>query len=459
MNVTSDNYNTGAESTHYIKEDESGGCLQNLTDTVAASGSHGTSIYLALGAWATYFCIYGFRKAWCVATWESEDYVFGMEPKSWYTILQAIGYAIGKMIGTFVVSSLPCNYHFRTLLALPAVPIVLWTVLGLLFPLLIPTSIAMFFSPMPLAWCWSLLYRYVEGRDGSDIVGLFISSSFIVGSGAAKSTGKIVLDYGVEEAWMPALVSALYALPLLAACTLVSAAPVPTTAERLRNVPRERMTASQQKNFITSYFPGIVALTLAYAINVAVRDYRDFFQAEIFADLNGGEKVDAAVFTQTEVPVAVAVLLALSGLSLIKNSKKSVLLLICIFVGANALMLSSQLLFKAGYVSGKLWFISLGIGTYLMFVPIGSIFYDRMIGALGTRGTASFMISLSDCFGNFGTVALLIFKALDKESSSRGHEEFFSKFVLVGSSISATCGVLTFIYWRNKLKSCSLTTG
>lgn len=46
--------------------------------------------------------------------------------------------------------------------------------------------VAMFFSAMPLAWAWSLVYRFIEGREQADIIGAFLSASFVLGACDAR---------------------------------------------------------------------------------------------------------------------------------------------------------------------------------------------------------------------------------------------------------------------------------
>ena len=57
---------------------------------------------------------------------------------------------------------------------------------------------------------------------------------------------------------------------------------------------------------------------------------------------------------------------------------------------------SSWLFSQPGQMGGIVWSICTGTGIFLGYVPIGAMFYDRLIGALRCPGTAVFMINAAE---------------------------------------------------------------
>ena len=69
------------------------------------SSEIGLSIYAIIAAFGTYFCMYGFRKPFTVATFEGMAY-WGVDYKLLLVIAQVIGYMLSKFIGIRSISNL-----------------------------------------------------------------------------------------------------------------------------------------------------------------------------------------------------------------------------------------------------------------------------------------------------------------------------------------------------------------
>jgi hypothetical protein len=79
--------------------------------------------------------------------------------------------------------------------------------------------------------------------------------------------------------------------------------------------------------------------------------------------------------------------------------------------------------------------ILVGVGSYLAYVPYGSILFDRMIARAHVIGTAVFAIYVADALGYTGSMAILLFKDLIAGEVTR--LDFFRSFtyiLCVGSS-------------------------
>jgi hypothetical protein len=76
-----------------------------------------------------------------------------------------------------------------------------------------------------------------------------------------------------------------------------------------------------------------------------------------------------------------------------------------------------------------------GFGSYLAYVPYGSVLFDRMIASTGFAGTAVFAIYLADAIGYTGSVGVQLLKDLGDPSATR--LAFFRNFTYLLSVLGA----------------------
>jgi hypothetical protein len=234
-----------------------------------------------------------------------------------------------------------------------------------------------------------------------------LCASFIVSSGAVKSVGAGVMLAGwANEYWMPALTGLLF-VPLLLVCVGGLAIMPPPNAEdeRLR-VARAPMDGAARKAMFLAFAPGLAGLVAVYVGLTALRDFRDNFAVEIWNGL--GYRNDAQIFTLSELPVAVIVLVTMAMLMFIRDNRRAFLAnLMLVAVGLGLAGLSS-LAFQAHLIGPVAWMIALGAGLYLAYTPFNALLFDRFIAASGRTGTAGFLIYVADACGYLSSVALLV---------------------------------------------------
>lgn len=427
----------------------------SLTRRLESLSRNWIAVYLGFTACLTFILVYGFLKAWTVSSWSNVRSIYGVESKTWMLIVHTVGYASGKLASLILISSISPAYRFRTLLTLPLISAYFWLLFGFSGSNPILLVLSVFGSAFFLAPCWSLLYLYVEGRNQSDILGAVLSSSYIVGSGIARCFGQLILDHlDNDESWMPILTCGVYALPFLISALLVSWTPVPSLEEKRENSNRQPMSGRAKAQFLKRYWPGIVAMTLSFMIWTAIRDIRGCFQAELWQELHPElqGQVDSSVFVLTEVPVTLAVLLALCCLNVMRDHRMSMVMQHALLCFGNTAMFVTQLLFQLRLISGATWFTLIGMSVYLCYTPITAMYYDRLVGALRLDGTATFMIDLSDCCGYFGTVVIMTLKAcceLDDDAVVQTTDigPFMNTLIFVGSLVSGTLVVVSSIFW------------
>jgi hypothetical protein len=90
-----------------------------------------------------------------------------------------------------------------------------------------------------------------------------------------------------------------------------------------------------------------------------------------------------------------------------------------VMAGGTGLLAGSSLLLQAELISGFWWMTLIGLGSYLAYVPYGSLLFERLMANTAIVGTAVFAIYLADAVGYTGSVAMLLYKDLAASGMSR----------------------------------------
>src|SRR5579859_4956433 len=402
------------------------------------------TLYASVTSFCLYTCIFALRKTFGVATYEGISY-WGVDFKGWMVIAQVIGYLISKFIGIKIVSELQSRYRTRGILLMVSIAALAW-----LFFAICPRPynlIFLFLNGLPLGMVWSLVFGFLEGRKNTEVLGASLSVSFIFSAGFGKTVGGLVMrDLAVTEFWMPFVSSCLFFLPLLLFLWLLSKLPPPSPEDEVLRTKRRPMTGAERLAFIRTFAPGLVLLILSYALLTAFRDFRDNFSAEIWKSLGFGDK--PSIFTQTETPISIVVLVAIASLMAFRNNR-SALIINHLMVLVGMLMVgASTFAFQHELISPIVWMTLVGMGLYFGYIQFNSIFFDRMLAAFSYAGTVAFLINLADSFGYLGSVAVILYKYFGNSNLS------WLNFFISGGYIVSSAGtifiVLSLIYFRGK---------
>jgi hypothetical protein len=294
---------------------------------------------------------------------------------------------------------------------------------------------------------WGMVFGYLEGRRYTEVLGAGLSVSFIFSAGFAKSIGGFIMrDWGTSETWMPFVASCLFIIPLLFFLWMLDKLPPPSALDEALRTRRQPMDAARRSHFVARFWPGIVLFTLSYMFLTAFRDFRDYFAAEVWNSLGYGDSPE--IFTATELPVSIAVLIVMGSLMLIRNNKTALLVNhIIIFLGM-VLIGVSTFLFERAMISPPLWMILIGLGLYLGYVPFNSIFFDRLLAAFKYVGTVGFIMYIADSFGYLASVGVLFFKEFGYRDLS------WLQFFITGGYVLSAAGsfliLCSLIYFRLK---------
>ena len=364
------------------------------------------SIYAAGSAFCLYTCVYSFRKTFSVATFQGMEF-WHVSYKSWLVIFQVIGYALSKFIGIKVISELKASSRSTGILLMVTV-----AVASLLLFALVPAPyniIFLFTNGLPLGMVWGMVFGYLEGRRFTEVLGAGLSVSFIFSAGLCKSVGGFIMrDWGVSEMWMPLVASMIFIVPLLTFIILLNQLPPPSTIDEQLRTRRQPMNKEERNKFVGTFLPGIILFVLAYMLMTVFRDLRDNYSAEVWKSLGRGNS--PGIFTTTEIPVSIAVLVVMGSLIIIKNNQTALMVNHLIIIFGMMVLGISTYLFENELIPAPVWMTLIGLGLYLGYVPFNSIFFDRMIAAFQYTGTVGFIMYVADSFGYLGSVGVLFFK-------------------------------------------------
>ncbi|XZF13651.1 DUF5690 family protein [Chitinophagaceae bacterium MMS25-I14] len=402
------------------------------------------TIMAGIAAFGTYSCMYAFRKGFAAGTFAGQQ-LWGIDYKVWLVLAQVLGYMASKFYGIRFISELRQDNRAGFLFILIGIS---WTAL-LAFALIpSPWNIAcLFINGFPLGMIWGIVFSYLEGRRATELMGTVMAVSLIFASGVAKTVGKLLMSvWHVPEHWMPFCVGALFVLPLIVFVFLLEQVPPPDNGDIAARAVRLPMTKKERTDFVRSYLPGIVLTVAVYLLLTIVRDLRDNFEVEIWTALGYGK--EPAIFTRTDIPIALSVLVLTSLVMLVRNNLAAFTLIhIMVFAGCLLAGLSTWL-YQVHYISSVAWMSAAGLGLYMAYIPYNCIFFERMIATFRIAGNVGFIMYIADSCGYLGSVGVLFVKQFTQLNVSWLH---FFQGALMFLSVSGGLAVLAaLVYFRMK---------
>lgn len=381
---------------------------RSLTKWLTHANPFWFSCYAALTAFCLYTCVYAFRKTFSVATFE-EIAFWGVSYKVLLVMFQVVGYACSKFAGIKIISELKASSRVSGILLMISIAGISW-----LFFALVPAPynlIFLFINGFPLGLVWGMIFGYLEGRRFTEALGAGLSISFIFSAGFAKTIGGVIMrDWGTSELWMPFVTSCVFLLPLLIFLWLLDKVPPPTLLDETLRTKRQPMNAVERKKFLLTFWPGIILFTVSYMLLTTFREFRDNFSAEVWTVLGYGSHPE--IFTATEIPISLAILIVMGCLMLIRNNQLALMINHLIIFSGMMLIGIGTFLFEQKIISAPAWMIVIGMGLYLGYVSFNSIFFDRLLAAFKYVGTVGFIMYVADSFGYLSSIPILFIKEL-----------------------------------------------
>jgi len=359
-------------------------------------------IWAMIGAFGCYFCMYGFRRPFTAAAY-SDTSVGSLGFKAVLVTSQVAGYMLSKFIGIKIIAELPAQRRARTLLWL-----VLWAEAALVLFALTPrpwNAAWLFLNGLSLGMVFGLVLGYLEGRRLTEALTAGLCASFILADGATKSIGTWLLNLGVAEDSMPCVAGILFLPPLAIFVAMLARVPPPSARDIAARAQRFTMNRAQRWDFLRRHAAGLIPLVLMYLAVTIVRSIRSDFAPEIWQSM--GSAAAPSSFTQTELWVALGVLIANGGAVLISDNRRAFLVSLAT-CGLGLCLLPVALLGHSGGLFSTFDFMVLiGLGLYLPYVAVHTTVFERLLAITREHGNLGFLMYVADAVGYLGYVAVM----------------------------------------------------
>ncbi len=404
------------------------------------------ALYAALVSFGTYVFVFGFRKSFTVCTFDG--LTFGpIAYKTALVISQMLGYLMAKFYGIKFISGLKKVNRYKIIFLLTGIAWMAW-----LFFAIIPAPynvVFLFLNGFPLGMLWGVVFSYVEGRKSTDFIGAALAVSFIFSAGWVKSVGAwLMIQFHITEFWVPFCTGLVFALPLIICVYGLEQVPPPSAEDEQLRTTRIPMTAADRKNIIKQYLPGVIAFVVIYLFATIFRDIRDNFSADMWKEMGYGSK--PAIFTQTETPITILILVIMGAVVAIKNSFKALMVAHAFILIGFVIAGVSTYYFTHQLLDPFWWMMWVGLGLYLVYIPFNSIFFDRLIAAFSMKGNVGFFIYVADSIGYVGSVSVMLVK--EGMTLQIQWTKFFSQSVMILSFVGVfiTLYAIYYFYQKNK---------
>jgi hypothetical protein len=192
--------------------------------------------------------------------------------------------------------------------------------------------------------------------------------------------------------------------------------------------------------------PVLVILIIAYTLLTALRDFRDNFSAEIWTTAGFGSSPE--IFTITEIPIAIVVLLAITSMIFIKNNRTALFINLYMVLAGFVILGIGTVMFQRNLIDAPLWMVLTGFGLYLGYVPFNCVLFERLIATFRITGTVGFVMYLADAFGYLGSVMVLLYKEFGQPNVS--WVEFYINTGLIVSFVGMVLLGLSIVYFERK---------
>lgn len=406
--------------------------------------------FAGFAAFFTYLLFYPFRRAYTAATY-SDIFYWGVNYKILLITAQVLGFAVSKGIGVKVVSEMKPQNRAKNLLIIIGLSLLCYLCFAIT-----PAPYNLFFmflASLPLGMVYGVMLGFLEGRKITDFLVAVLTSSFIMGSGFAKSIGKFVMDsLGVTQFWMPFVAASIMLIPFAVCVGLMSMIPPPSQADIDLRTERKPMMKADRKAFVGEFSLGIFLFIVSYVVLTAFREFRDNFTPELWKAL--GVENNSSIFTQTEIPIAVIVLLTMAAMRWVQDNYKAFRIIQFITLGGGFLIGISTFLFQQNLLSPFWWLTILGLGVYFSYSMCNSLYFERMIAAFKKSGTVGFLITLADYYAYLGSILVLFYKNFFQKSIN--YLEFFIYLSYIIAAIYICLIAVSMVYFKKKMEDVRL---
>lgn len=405
-----------------------------------------STLWLMLGAFLCYTGMYAVRKAFLAGQYLDIAF-YGMDFKTVLVISQVLGYMFSKFVGIKLVSEMTSTKRSVSLIGLVGFGLLMLLAFAYLPMNLKP--IALFLNGLPLGMVFGLVFSYLEGRKNTELLAAALSATFIFSTGFVKTVGIwLMQDFGVGEFIMPFLTGLVFFPVFLGAVKMLSSSQQPSAEDISLRSERVPMDAKQRRRFLEEHGLVFGGLVVIYVLLTIVRDFRDNFMVEFWAEL--GMQGSPELITLTEIPVALIVLVIAAVGVLIRDNRKAFHYGMYLSIACCMGIVVLTWFFERQAVSPIWWMIINGVGLYLPYILFHCLIFERFVALLRVSGNVGFLFYTADALGYTGSVGIMIFKEF---SNSRvTWVNFLGDLNQVGGIIMTVVCILTLVLLQKKTK-------
>ena len=404
------------------------------------------TLWSVLAAFGAYACMYGFRKPFTAGVYDGTEW--GTQLKTWLVTAQVLGYMLSKFIGIKVIAEMTAGRRATALLMIIAVA---EAALALFAVTPAPFNAAwLFVNGLALGMVFGLVLGFVEGRCLTELFVAGLCASFILADGVSKSVGSMLLHSGVTERWMPCVAGLIFALPLVLFVWMLKQIPAPSPQDEAARSKRSPMTGTERLAMLRRHGVGLFGIVLAYLLITVLRSIRADFAPEIWKGLGLGNQ--AAIFTQSELWVTLAVVLANGALVLVRDNRGAFLTALGLSATGLVLALAALAGHRAGVLPPFAFMVLLGVGMYVPYVAVHTTIFERLIALTRERGNMGFLMYLADAVGYLGYAGVMLARsAFPSEENLLGFFTLLATALLLAALIAMLGAMLFYTRYAAKL--------
>lgn len=360
------------------------------------------TVWSIVAAFGTYFCMYAYRKPFTAAEF-GED----LKLKTILVTTQVLGYMVSKFIGIKVIAEMRPERRAGGILTLIGIAQAALVVFGIIPP---PwNAVCLFINGLALGMVFGLVLGFLEGRQQTEALAAGLCASFILADGVTKSLGTWLLNQGVSEFWMPAAAGAIFALPLGVFVWMLSRIPPPSAADVAARTARPPIDRRDRWSLLHRYAWGLSMLVVIYLAITVLRSVRADFAPQIWEGLSG-ERAAPAIFTYSEIFVALGVMVVNGSAVFIRDNRRAFFASLgtC---GLGFAMLAAALFgWQLRQLGGFAFMVLIGLGLYLPYVAFHTTIFERLLAMTRDRGNVGFLMYVVDSIGYLGYVAVMLLR-------------------------------------------------
>ena len=362
---------------------------------------------IVISVFICYTGMYAVRKSFLAGQYAGLVFGYGVDAKTIFVLSQVLGYMVSKFLGIKIISEMPKSKRAIWLIVLITFATLMLALFGI-----VPGKwkiLALFLNGLPLGMVFGIVFSYIEGRKNTELLAAALSATFIFSTSFVKMIGLMLMqDFNTNEFLMPFYTALLFFPFFLLSVWVLNKSKGPDESDIKARSERVPMHSKERKDFIKANGVGYFGLVGIYILLTIVRDFRDNFMVEFWAEQ--GYSGSPQIVTLTEIPVAVVVLAIAAVGVLVRNNNKAFNIGMLLTAFGAVIIIVFTLLFSQGLISPVIWMVTTGIGVYLPYILFHCLVFERLVALLSFKGNVGFLFYLADALGYLGSVIVLLLK-------------------------------------------------